>query len=108
MRYIYDMYAATRNLSDVAKLCNEHGRRGKRGKPFTAFSIYTILTNPIYCGYKTAKGVLEEHNNAVIIERKQFNSVQISLLDASKHAGRNRKNNTVCNIPDKTKTRRRK
>lgn len=108
MRYIYDMYAATHNLSDVARLCNEHGKRGKRGKPFTAFSIYTILTNPIYCGYKVVEGVLEEHYNAVIIDRKQFNSVQISLLDASKHAGRGRKDNTVCNIPAKEKTRRRK
>lgn len=90
VQYVFNNYLRLKNLSEVAKLCQQRGYVGKRGKQPTAYSISVILTRPIYCGYNTFCGSLYKGNHTPIISIEQYNRVQFLLKKQGKATGRTR------------------
>lgn len=90
VRFAYRTYLERKNLSEVATLCRGMGYCGKRGKIPTAWSIYVLLTRPIYCGYNSFLGRLYRGLYTPIISVEQYNKVQKLLRRQGKTAGRPR------------------
>ena len=82
VRYIFAKYIEYKNLSAVAELCRIQGYTGKRGKQQNAWSIYVILTRPVYCGYNLFHGVYYLGNHEPIIDVKTYNRVQRLLAQS--------------------------
>lgn len=90
VRFCFEKYLERKNLSEVARLCREHGYRGKRGKEPEPWSIEKILTRPQYCGYNVFHGTLYKGNHEPIISIEMFNRVQRLLKQQGKALGRTR------------------
>lgn len=90
VKFCFEKYLERKNLSEVARLCREHGYKGKRGKVPEACSIQTILTRPQYCGYNVFRGQLYKGNHEPIISIEMFNRVQRLLKQQGKAVGRTR------------------
>lgn len=90
VRFCFDQYLIYKSLSEVAELCREKGYKGKRGKTPTAYSIYKIITRPIYCGYNTYDGDIYKGNHTPIISVSKFNKVQHILRQQGHKTGRYR------------------
>lgn len=88
VKFVFKKYLERKSLSEVAELCRQQGYRGKRGKVPTAYSVYVILTRPIYCGYNTFCGELYRGNHEPIIDIKTFNRVQYLLKRQGRFSGR--------------------
>ncbi|MCI6468107.1 MAG: recombinase family protein [Faecalicatena sp.] len=91
VKFAFDKYLERKSLSEVAKLCRDHGYRGKRGKVPAAYSIYVILTRPIYCGYNTFCGQLYKGSHEPIIDTDTYKRVQRLLKKQGKLVGRTNK-----------------
>lgn len=91
VRFCFDYYNKTKNLSRVAEEANRRGYKGKRGKSPTAWSIQKIITRPIYCGFNSFCGKLYTGDYEPIIDIKTFSLTQVLLMQhgkkvlASKH-----------------------
>lgn len=96
VQFCFDKYLERKNLSEVAALCRERGYKGKRGKTPNAYTIFTILCHPIYCGYNVYCGVLYKGKHPIIISPETFNKVQSLLRRQGKNVGRRR----VYDIPN--------
>lgn len=90
VRYAFNMYLERKNLSEVARLCQEHGYRGKRGKSPTAYTVQVILTRPQYCGYNVFCGEIYKGSHQPIVDVPTFNRVQTLLRRQGKTIGRKR------------------
>lgn len=90
---IFALYIKVQNLSEVARRLNQAGYKSKNSHDFTAQSILTILSNPIYCGYNRSKGLLYKGNQAAIINVDTYNFVQ--RIIASSNNGRKRKHKLI-------------
>lgn len=88
VRYIFERYVEYKNLSAVAELCRIQGYVGKRGKSPNPWSIYIILTRPVYCGYNLFRGVLYKGNQEPIVSVQTYNRVQRLLLQQNRHGKR--------------------
>lgn len=76
VKFIYAAYLQHKNLSKVARLCDEKGYRGKRGKVFRAENIKKILTRPIYIGHYSYMGQSYPGNFDPIINKQTFADIQ--------------------------------
>lgn len=85
--FCFEQYLLRKNLMEVASEARERGYRGKRGRKPTAWSIKTILTRPVYCGYYSYKGNLYKGDFTPIIDVQMFNKVQSLLRRQGKKAG---------------------
>ena len=90
VRFCFEQYLIYKNLSEVAELCRKKGYKGKRGKEPTAYSVFKIITRPIYCGYNTYAGEIYRGNHTPIIRVSKFNKVQHILRQQGKKTGRYR------------------
>lgn len=90
VRFCYDTYLIYKNLSQVAQLAREKDFHGKRGKIPTAYTVFVILTRPIYCGYNLFHGELHKGKHDPIIEVTTYNKVQNLLKQQGKLIGRRR------------------
>lgn len=90
VKYVYNSYLTYKSISEVAKLCAEHGYKGKRGRSPTPQSILVILTRPLYCGYNSYCGKLYKGSHETIIDIETFNRVQALLRKQGKNIGRPR------------------
>lgn len=88
VRYIFAKYIEYKNLSAVAELCRVRGYVGKRGKQPNAWSIYVILTRPVYCGYNLFQGVFYKGRHEPIIDVKTYNRVQRLLAQSHRRGKR--------------------
>lgn len=79
VKYIFDMYIKTKNMSAVARLCTDQGFTGKRKAQFTAASVRNILMHPQYCGYNLYHGRIIKGSHPPIISPKEYNSIQKTL-----------------------------
>lgn len=98
VKFVFDKYLERKNLSEVARLCKQHGYKGKRGKEPDAWSIFKILSRPQYCGYNTFHGEIYKGNHEPIISIDQYNRVQRLLRQQGKLSGRPRKAEII-NLP---------
>ena len=76
VRFCFDKYLERKNLAEVAELCKERGYHGKRGRTPNAWTIYVILTRPIYAGYNLFKGTVYKGNHPSIVDVAKWNKVQ--------------------------------
>lgn len=76
VRFCFDKYLERKNLAEVAELCKERGYHGKRGRTPNAWTIYVILTHPIYAGYNLFKGTVYKGNHPSIVDVAKWNKVQ--------------------------------
>ena len=76
VRFCFDKYLERENLAEVAELCKERGYHGKRGRTPNAWTIYVILTHPIYAGYNLFKGTVYKGNHPSIVDVAKWNKVQ--------------------------------
>lgn len=76
VRFCFDKYLERKNLAEVAELCKERGYHGKRGRTPNAWTIYVILTHPIYAGYNLFKGTVYKGNHPPIVDVAKWNKVQ--------------------------------
>lgn len=91
VRFCFAEYLLRKNLSEVAAEAKKRGFKGKRGKIPTAWTIQTILTRPIYCGYNSFCGNIYKGNYAPIISAETYNRVQRLLRRQGKIIGRKAK-----------------
>ncbi|MCD2493651.1 recombinase family protein [Lacrimispora sp. NSJ-141] len=90
VRFCFTAYLTYKCLSDVAKKAREAGYRGKRGKIPSPYSICTILSRPIYCGYNRFQGKLYKGNHKPLVSVDTYNRVQALLKRQGKTVGRHR------------------
>jgi len=98
VRFCFDQYAVRKSLVEVAELAKEKGYRGKHGKLPSAYSVYTILTRPLYCGYNMLHGVVYKGTHPQIISVNKFIHVQNLLIRQGKNVGRKRQNHTIQDV----------
>jgi site-specific DNA recombinase len=92
IRYIYSAYIKHKCTIAVSDLCRAKGWRGKRGGQFRPYTVYKILTSPLYCGYYSWHGSpIAKGGYDPIMDVKTFNRVQRIILERGKVAGRNPK-----------------
>lgn len=90
VRFCFTEYLLRKNLSEVACEAVKRGFRGKRGKKPTAWSVQTILTRTLYCGFNTFLGEIYKGNHESIIDVGTFNKVSALLKRQGRIAGRMR------------------
>ena len=88
VRDIFAKYDSGMTLAAVVAYCNEQGYLTSKGKPFSRTSLRTILRNRRYIGYYIYDDIEIEGGMPVIIDRKQFESVQRRL--AMNHTSKSR------------------
>jgi DNA invertase Pin-like site-specific DNA recombinase len=101
VRAIFDLFLNLKNVREVQKelarlkLRTKHYsvQRGRAvgGLPFARGHIYKILSNPIYRGEITHKGVNHPGQHPGLISQKTWDAVQTQLA-ANNHANRSRSN----------------
>lgn len=91
VRFCFENYLVYKNLSELAKLCEERGYRGKRGRVPSSAAVRIILTNPIYCGYNSFKGEIIKGTHEPIISVKTYNKVQHILVMQGRSLGKHSK-----------------
>lgn len=67
------------SVDRVRKTVAAKGLVGEDGKPISLSSMWTILTNPFYCGYIRRKGELLPGAHPVLVPKKMFDRVQEHL-----------------------------
>lgn len=87
VRFCFDEYLKRKNLLEVAAEARKRGFRGKRGGIPQAYTIETILTCPVYCGYNTFHGKPYKGNHEPIIDVVTYNKVQRILYRQGKIVG---------------------
>ncbi len=107
VRAIFDLFLKLKNVREVQR---EMGRLNLRTKSYSvprgratgnlAFArghIYRILSNPIYLGEITHKGVNHPGQHPGLISRKTWDAVQAQIA-TNKHANRSRSNSKSANL----------
>lgn len=84
VRFCFDHYIKTKNLTRVSEEAKRLGYRGKRGKAPTAWSIQKILMSPIYCGFNSFAGKLYTGDYEPIIDIKTYSLTQALLIQHGK------------------------
>jgi site-specific DNA recombinase len=107
VRAIFDLFLKLKNVRDVQKELARLNFRTKsysiqRGRatgnlPFARGHIYRILSNPIYRGEITHKGVNHPGQHPGLISDKIWDAVQTQLA-ANRHANRSRSNAKSSNL----------
>lgn len=90
VRFIFESYLIYKNLSQVAEICREKGYTGKRGRMPSAYTMYRILVNAIYCGYNNYHNETYPGTHEPIITIDTYNKVQTLLKRQGKIVGRKR------------------
>lgn len=85
VNFVHDQFLACQNLSKVAELAYKKGFRGKRGQAPTPWSIYKILTCPVYAGWNRFHGCVYKGDYESIRTVQQYNQVQNLLLGQKKN-----------------------
>lgn len=88
VNFVHDQYLLRKNLVEVAEEARKRGFKGRRGKIPTAWSVYKILTCPVYAGYNRFKGKVYKGNYKPIRTLQQYNQVQRLLIRQGKQTGR--------------------
>ena len=115
VRLIFSMYSEGCGYSEVLAALHEMGYKTKKGKEFLKNSLYSILTNPKYCGIyvfnrSSAKSITGTRNTHLlkasediitveggvpqIVDERTFSRVQ-RRLESNKHIGARNKAKTV-------------
>ncbi|MGI6009495.1 MAG: recombinase family protein [Methanomethylophilus sp.] len=76
VRGVFMDYAKGMSQTDIAEELNRDGVRTRRGKRWTAYSVGTLLHNPVYAGYMRWNGVLYRHYAGTAVSPTDFNEVQ--------------------------------
>lgn len=100
VKYIFNMYIKTKNMSTVANLCVGQGFAGKRRATFTAAAVRNILMHPQYCGYNLYHGQLIKGDHPSIISPRQYNKVQ-KILSRSRVGRKRKQGKTFFKLPEK-------
>lgn len=91
VRFIFSTYLKRKNFMEVSEACNKNGYRGKRGAKFSATSVRTILTTPVYAGYNTFCGKLYKGDFPALITKREYNKVAKTIMDRGRAYGRDTK-----------------
>lgn len=76
VREVFMDYGKGMSQTDIAEELNRDGVRTRRGKRWTAYSVGTLLHNPVYAGYMRWNGVLYRHYAGTAVSPTDFNEVQ--------------------------------
>lgn len=93
VNFLAATYINTRCLNQTASIAKELDLRGKRGAPLTAWSIETILTRIVYCGFSTWHDEIFLGSHDPIMPLYAFNEIQLALASEGRplRSGRSRK-----------------
>lgn len=115
VRLIFEMYSEGCGYSEILETLHDMDYKTKKGKEFLKNSLYSILTNPKYCGIyvfnrSSAKSITGTRNTHLlkasediitveggvpqIVDEKTFSKVQ-KRLESNKHIGARSKAKTV-------------
>ena len=75
VRDIFEFYLETNSLSEVQRMCHQHGYKTQRGKDFSVMAIKNILRNDFYIGILTYAGQKIYGKHEGIISEQVFNII---------------------------------
>ena len=95
VREIYALYEQHKNVSTVARICQNIGYKGKRGGVIKPESVQKILTRFLYCGFYSYERIPHPAPHEPIVSIEQYNRVQDLMAFHGGRAGRIRTNPLV-------------
>ena len=101
VRFIFNSFQEQKNLSSVARLCEERGYRGKRGRRFKAQHIKVIHSRPVYAGYYSFCGRMYHGNFEPIIPQGQWEEVQRILKTATRRLAAENEHSIFSSLPER-------